>query len=325
MKSRKTSNPEGWIEAVIEIIDAEDEPLTGFIAACVERGAQGSAEQSHGIESDDEPSPGACEACGKSTRLSVYFPDSRDMEEIVNILEEANREAGGIFPGFRTRLLRCHHLGKEDWATNWQHTFPPEKVSEHFWVIPPWENPSLPDDAIPIVLEPGPAFGTGKHVTTQQCLQFLEEITAARRPSIPHSLLDAGCGSGILSIAASKLGIESVFGVDVDQDAIDVALKNLSLNTVPGRVYLANAPLESCRGEFQMIAANLTDEILLEEAERLYRQLAEDGLCLVAGILEPRIPAIAQAFQQLGLVVAAEKIDPEEGWTSLVFSKTGRL
>jgi len=324
-EDRKASDTESWIEAAIEIIDAEEEPLAGFIAACVEQGAQGSAEQGF-LDIPDPEEASSCEECGKPTKLSIYFPGSLGVEEIVNILEEANKQTAVLSPGFRARLLGCRHLHREDWAVNWRHTFPPERVSEHFWVIPPWDDsPSLPENAVPLVLEPGPAFGTGKHATTQHCLQFLEEIVQTRASQSIQSFLDAGCGSGILCIAASRLGVKTVFGVDTDQDAIGAARRNLALNNLSGRVYLANAPVQCCRGRFQIIAANLTDKILLEVTDQICGLLADDGLCLVAGILEPKGKEITRAFQESGMAVLAEKVDPEEGWNSFIFSRTGSL
>jgi ribosomal protein L11 methyltransferase len=263
----------------------------------------------------------ACDSCGKPTTLFVYFPEAQGVDSTLEVLEHEARELRRVFTSAEVRLLRCRVISREDWATDWRGSFPPEKVSARFWVVPTWEQPALPPEALPIIMEPGLAFGTGKHATTRQCLGFLEEIAGAEG-LLPMTFLDAGCGSGILAMAACLLGAGRVFGLDIDPDAIQTARMNLGLNRLPTRVLLVNGPLESChRGRFDLIAANLTARILREHSTLFADILAQGGRCILSGMLANESPEVARAYEDLGFRVVAEKSDPEEGWTALLLNK----
>jgi ribosomal protein L11 methyltransferase len=223
----------------------------------------------------------------------------------------------------RARVLRCRRIEQKEWATRWKAGFPPEKVSGRFWVIPPWQTPSLPEDAIPMILEPGQAFGTGKHQTTRHCLEFLEEI-AQPRGALPGSFLDVGCGSGILSIAARRLGATRVVGLDIDPDALTVARRNLGLNRLSGEVLIVNGSLACCRNGFDLIAANLDAKTLLWHREPLWASLMQGGLTILSGMLAEEAPGVLAAFEGVGFHLVTEKTDNEEGWTSVLIEKPWR-
>ena len=315
-----TVSKEGWIEATLEFINAGEDSLGSFIAECVDQGAVGSMEQS---TSPDETNTGhvECEECGKFSRILVYFPEHAGLENVLNLLEEKTRLARAGSTASSTRLLRVRRIEREDWATNWMHSFPPEKVSDRFWIVPPWNRSTLPSDAVPIVMEPGLAFGTGKHVTTQFCLGFMEELARDRGVLCP-SFLDAGCGSAILSLAARKLGAQRVLGVDDDPDAIRVALRNLELNSLADQIRLVNGPLECCRGPYELIAANLTADILTRYADLLRVLLSAHGHCILSGVLDMEKQELLQRYQGAGFRILAEKNDREEGWTALLITKS---
>lgn len=308
---------DGWIEATLEFINVRDDALAAFIAECVEQGAVGSAEKETFSAVKGDTGSADCEECGTFSRYLVYFPDHMGVENILDLLEEKTRTArpGSHVPS--ARLLRVRRIEKEDWATNWMHSFPAEQVSQRFWVVPPWNHETLPADAVSIVLEPGLAFGTGKHVTTRHCLGFMEEITL-EPGTLPPTFLDAGCGSAILSLAAAKLGAKKILGIDNDPDAIHVAYRNLALNDLQGRIRLVNGPLESCRGPYRLIAANLTGEILNGYAERIRELLERNGRCILSGMLDTETEALLQRYEELGFQVISEKVDREEGWTTLL-------
>jgi ribosomal protein L11 methyltransferase len=172
-----------------------------------------------------------------------------------------------------------------------------------------------------MVLEPGQAFGTGKHATTRHCLEFLEEI-AQEAGGLPPSFLDAGCGSGILSIAAVHLGATRVVGLDIDPEALSVARRNLKLNRLSGRVLLVNGSPACCRARFHLIAANLDATTLQRHRVPLWACLEQGGLAVLSGMLTEEAPGLKAAFKESGCLSVAEKKDPEEGWTSLVLKKT---
>jgi ribosomal protein L11 methyltransferase len=209
---------------------------------------------------------------------------------------------------------------QEDWATQWKGSFPPERVAGRFWVVPPWQAVTLPDSAVPITLEPGLAFGTGKHQTTRHCLEFLEEIAGACK-TFPYSCLDAGCGSGILSIAARRLGATRVVGLDIDPDAVAVAARNLGLNGLSGEILIVNGSLECCRAGFELITANLDATTLQKHEDRLWSLTKKEGFAVLSGILEEQKPGVLGSFQKLGFRALGERRDREEGWVSLLLKK----
>ncbi len=320
---KKSSCQEGWIEATLQFINAEEEARCDFVAECMDQGAVGSAEDPVPLDGIAATSQEACQACGTSTRLSLFFPDSKGMEEVLGLLERKISNFFNRVPNFSARVLQCRRVSREDWATDWRHTFPPEQVGKRLWTVPPWEeSPTLPPEAIPIILEPGLAFGTGKHATTRHCLQFLEEI-AADRNGLPASFLDVGCGSAILSLAAAFLGAEKILALEIDPDALPVARKNMERNRPSAQIRLVNGPPECCRGAFDLIAANLTAPVLSRYGVILPSLMPEDGLCILSGILLSEKPEILELFRKSGLHPLQEKTDTEEGWSTLLFRKTG--
>jgi len=318
---RTPDEPSGWIEATIQFMNADDEDIGSFVADCIELGAVGSRETTPvtGVEIEEDE---ACEACGTPLHIQVYFPDSFGIQEIVDCLETRTRtpQRTSRSPDARARILRCRRIERKDWAERWKDGFPPEKVSARFWVIPPWQTPSLPDDAVPMILEPGQAFGTGKHQTTRHCLEFLEKI-ARPQGGLPGAFLDVGCGSGILSIAARRLGATRVVGLDIDPDALTVARRNLGLNQLSAEILLVNGSMACCRAGFDLIAANLDATTLLRHREPLWKSLTQGGFAILSGMLAEEAPCVLAAFKEAGFHLMAEKEDHEEGWASVLLKK----
>ena len=318
---RAPDEPSGWIEATLQFVNADDEDVGSFVADCIELGAVGSRETTLATEGEIEEN-GACESCGIPLHIQAYFPGSAGIQEIVDLLERRTRALQGTSrsPDARARVLRCRRIEQKEWATRWKGGFPPEKVSGRFWVIPPWETPSLPGDAVPMILEPGQAFGTGKHRTTRHCLEFLEEI-AQPRGGLPRSFLDVGCGSGILSIAARRLGATRVVGLDIDRDALTVARRNLGLNRLSREILIVNGSMACCRAGFDLIAANLDAKTLLRHRDPLWASLTRGGLAILSGMLDEEAPGLLAGFKEAGFHLVAEKTDQEEGWASVLLKR----
>lgn len=310
----------GWIEATVQFMNLDEESRYSFASECMDHGAVGSSEPATFLN-EKEKKTVVCEACGESSRLNVFFPNSMGMEEVLLLLDGIISSFLKRIPDFSARVLQCRAIRKEDWATDWRNTFPPEKIGKRIWTVPPWESPTLPPDTIPIILEPGLAFGTGKHATTRQCIQFLEEI-ASDRTSLPDVFLDVGCGSGILSIAAASLGVKKVLALEIDPEALPVVRKNVRRNGLCARIQFVNGTPECCRGPFEWIAANLTATILLQYSRLLPLLLAEGGFCILSGILRSEKQEILKTYYRSGLHPIKEKVDGVDDWNTILFQKS---
>jgi len=213
------------------------------------------------------------------------------------------RESGlDIGPG-RCRVRR---IKREDWAESWKRHFRALEIGPRLLIKPSWiTRKPQPGQAV-VVLDPGLSFGTGNHPTTSFCL---ERIAALRRDDESQSLLDAGCGSGILAISAVKLGYRPVEAFDFDPEAVRVARENAAANNVAPRISrrdLTRMPLRSSK-KFDVVCANLVYDLLVAEREKLVNRLAPRGTLILAGILKEQFAAVERAFAGLGLDPAAER------------------
>ena len=211
-------------------------------------------------------------------------------------------------------------LPREDWAESWKKFFHVLHVSPRVTVRPPWEpyEPARPDEVV-VVVEPGMSFGTGLHGTTQACLRFLEEV--AGEGGAPRSLSDLGCGSGILSIAARRLGFAPVRGVDYDAAAVRVSAENAALNGVPDIAFSScDVTCDPIPGA-DVVVANILAPILLAAAPRIARAVSHaPGAALVlSGILAAQYPAVRDAYAALGFREVRSLALGE--WTSGLFRR----
>jgi ribosomal protein L11 methyltransferase len=180
-------------------------------------------------------------------------------------------------------------------------------------IRPPWETAAVDPDIACLTLEPGLAFGTGTHPTTSVCLKLLTEHLQAVQGT---RVLDVGCGSGILSLAALKLGARAAVGVDIDNQAVMVAQHNAALNDLQHCVRFAHGSWEITEGVFDIIVANIYLGPLLQMIPPLARRLAPHGFLLVSGILETQEEAVVQALGTAALRLRQRAA--EEGWVTLM-------
>lgn len=199
-------------------------------------------------------------------------------------------------------------IAEEDWASSWKEHFKPLAIGKRLIIIPSWETPAPTETRQIITLDPGMAFGTGGHETTRLCLECLEQIlTDGPAPASP--VLDLGTGSGILAIAAAKLGCTQIDAVDIDPQAILVAEENCCLNRVADAVTCSTTPLEQLPGGYHLILANILAEALVQMAPELTRRLAPNGILVLSGILTEREAFVIEGF-------ATEPLNLEASLTS---------
>jgi len=256
------------------------------------------------VDADGPPDGGAS---GRSDHLvKAYLPYDRTSRGKVRGVRDAlgHLQAFGLGPigGMRLRRLR-----EEDWLESWKASFTPIRIGR-FLIRPTWAEPADPGDAIVIELDPGMAFGTGLHPTTQQCLEALSDVELAGR-----SLLDVGTGSGILAIAAGKRGAGPIYAMDIDEFAVRAAGENCERNGVQATVVLGSAA--DVEGRFDVVVANIVAATLQWIAPDLLARLAPGGVLVLAGIIAEKADDTAAAFA-LTQVSRAQRDD----WVSLVLT-----
>ena len=217
-------------------------------------------------------------------------------------------------------------LAEEDWATGWQKYYRPLAIGRRLYVVPQWmRDEPVPDGRVPLYLNPGLTFGTGSHASTQLCMEGLEQ---AVRPG--DKVLDLGCGSGILAIAALRLGASAALGVDIDPKAVDVAYENASMNgigrdrlTVAAGDVLTDAAFAASleQGSYRVVLANIVADVIIPLSARVGRWLTPDGWFLCSGVIDTRAGEVQAALEQNGLAVTARR--ERSGWVSFTARPRG--
>jgi len=213
--------------------------------------------------------------------------------------------------------LYCRPLPDVDYLTHWQQFFQPLYIEERLMIRPPWDTSPIPSHMACLTLNPGPAFGTGTHPSTHLCLTMLVQFAARYQGS---TLLDIGCGSGILSLAALQLGWQRAVGVDLDAQAIAVAMHNTALNALEERVQFLHGSWQVVTGQFPCITANIYLGPLVEMLQPLTRYLAPGGTIILSGLLASQETTMRIAVESAGLTVQVRLL--EEGWVTLAIRRT---
>lgn len=196
--------------------------------------------------------------------------------------------------------VQVKEVGEEDWANAWKQYYFPVRVTRFLTVVPSWVNyEKEQDDELLIELDPGLAFGTGTHPTTQLSLTALEQTIRGN-----ESVLDVGTGSGVLSIASKLLGASKVTAFDIDEMATRVAKENIALNPTIGEIEVfENNLLVGVDQKSDLIVANILAEILLQMPQDAYRNLNDDGSLILSGIIESKADEVKEAYEKAGFTL----------------------
>ncbi|MGD1083204.1 MAG: 50S ribosomal protein L11 methyltransferase [Verrucomicrobiota bacterium] len=266
-------------------------------------------------------------SCGAPT--AVYC-DAHTVKRVVSAYPSSLRATRAMVLAdlnSATRLLQCENPGaarpmvvvkklpRENWAESWKRHFKPVEIGDRLLIKPGWSRRRPRRGQRVVVLDPGLSFGTGHHATTEFCL---EELAACRRAGTRQSFLDIGAGSGILAIAAAKLGYSPVEAFDCDPVAVRVSVENAKRNHVENRVRprredLTRLPVRG-RRKWDVICANLTAELLRSEARKIRARLHPGGRLIVAGVMESEFQKICKDFAICHLTLAKSEV--KERWQS---------
>ena len=210
-------------------------------------------------------------------------------------------------------------LAETNWEESWKDNYPPQEVGKNLVVLPYWLAEDYHGERLPVILDPGLTFGTGAHPSTQMVMEFMEELT---KPGF--ACLDLGSGSGILSLAALRLGAESAIGVDIDPKAEDIARENAAYNGFAAPEFTAltgnvteDAALmaQLANREYDLVLVNIVADVIIGLAPVLPQFLTEKSNLICSGILDVRLPDVLEALEAAGLTVTA--IREKEDWRSV--------
>ncbi|MDI6617412.1 MAG: 50S ribosomal protein L11 methyltransferase [Clostridiales bacterium] len=220
----------------------------------------------------------------EDVKIKGYLPDDKSVhQKIENIKNAVERlEDYGIKKG--KGEISIKKVDETDWANSWKKYYKPLKIGDHIVIKPSWEKYTAKKDDIIIDLDPGMAFGTGTHETTRMCIGLLEKYIKNN-----STVFDVGCGSGILSIASSKLGAVNVTGIDIDGVAVRVARENIRLNGAENIRILHGNLLDAVHGKADIIVANIIADAIIKISEIVPKFLKEGGVFISSGIISDRL------------------------------------
>ncbi len=259
-----------------------------------------------------------CETC-----ITVYLPENNQgadmLTSIKNMLADVKKsDSDGVYGRLEAELAS---IREEDWANNWKQYFKPFTIGEKLAVKPSWEDYSGDDGRKILEIDPASSFGTGQHHTTRLCLELLEKSVKEG-----DKILDMGCGSGILSIAAMLLGAESAAAVDIEENAAATAQENARKNNIADEVYttyfgniLADEALaDKIDDKYDIITANIVADVLIAMKDYFVRYLKKGGTLIISGIIEERMDEVLSAVEGVGFIRQAVSV--KEGWAAAQYT-----
>ncbi len=214
--------------------------------------------------------------------------------------------------------IRWETFKDQDWGKVWKTHFTPFHITPDCVIVPTWEKYVPEDNERVIVMDPGMAFGTGHHATTSLAMKLLEK--EVQRQGKRCSVLDVGCGTGVLGIAACLIGAGSVTAIDNDPVAVTVARENGHINKVAAGMQISDTPVSRLQGRFSLVVANIVHDVLAEIADDLKRLTAVDGRLILSGVLcGDQVKTITGRYEKLGFTVT--EMRTRDGWAALLLTR----
>ena len=253
-----------------------------------------------------------------NSRITFYLtPDEAGINTVAQI-RIAMAELKQAHPEYAPLLLTMDNVSDSDWENNWQQFYKPMEIGERLLVIPEWETCD-PKGRITVTLNPGLTFGTGSHATTRLCLRTLDKLVRGG-----ETVLDLGCGSGILSIAALRLGASHAFACDIDDKCVDVAYENAALNGIGKEAYTVrwgdvtkDSQLQKeMGGGYDIVVANIVADVIIALSTEVRPYLKDNGYFLTSGIIDDRADEVESALRSAGWEIIERNCD--EGWYSFL-------
>lgn len=248
---------------------------------------------------------------GEAAVVKGYFSEEDNVEEIVTYIEEKVNEIKELGINVGEGKVESEVKYEKDWAYTWKQYYKPVLVGERIVVKPIWEEYEPKGNELVVELDPGMAFGTGTHETTRMCIQALE-----RYVNEDATVFDVGCGSGILTIAAAKLGAKLSVGVDLDPVAVESSKENVTYNKLNNIEILEGNLVEVIDGKADVVVANILAEIICILTDDVKRVLKDNGIFITSGIIHDRVEMVCEKLEATGFEVIEKNRDGE--WNCIV-------
>jgi ribosomal protein L11 methyltransferase len=292
-----------WLEIRITLPESLQEEAGIFLTAWSGRGV---------VLEDGEKRAGSTRFAG----IRTYFPaadfTTDNRRDLLQYLDKL------VSLGYRIGELEQRIIEEEDWERAWQVHFKTRRLTSRIVVRPPWEEYTPLAGDVVLTIYPGMAFGTGRHPSTWLCLWALEELAQDWTSDSTPQVLDVGTGTGILGLAAARLG-GKVLAIDLDPEALAAVRDNIRLNDLQDRVRADDIPLIAIRQQFDLILGNLTAPDLYSLAESLAGRLRPAGQLIISGFLSSDLPKLQQRFLSQGLTFL--KTHQKDDWMALVLKR----
>ena len=248
---------------------------------------------------------------GKFAVVKAYFAEEDNIEEILGYVNEKLVELKEMGIDLGEAKVEHEKMYEEDWANTWKQYYKPSKVGEKIFVKPIWEEYEEKEGELVVNLDPGMAFGTGTHETTRMCIQALEKYVKEE-----STVFDVGCGSGILAIAAAKLGAKLAVGVDLDPVAVESSIENVGYNNLNNIEILHGNLVEVIDGKADIVVANILAEIICILTDDVKRVMKDGGVFITSGIIHDRVDMVCEKLEATGFEVIEKNRDGE--WNCIV-------
>ena len=294
-----------WVELSIDTPAEFVEPLTQVFT---EHGEGGVAIE---LPAGHNPDEGERAPVPERVTVTTYIPHDNRLEGRYARIDMAVRLVAHVGD---VSELRVRVVEEEEWQESWKEHFHVLRIGTRTVIVPTWRTYEPRENDVVITLDPGMAFGTGHHPTTRMCMELLETHV---QPG--DRVLDLGCGSGILSIAAAKLGASKVFGLEIDPIAASVAVRNVRENGVQDIVLTDEATLphpQAATEEYDLLVANVSAKVITELAEHIVRVVTSGGTLIFSGILDKQQTEVIERMASLGVQFDDGLTDAD--WVALV-------
>ncbi len=237
-----------------------------------------------------------------NVKMHIYFAKEENAFEAITFLKERLCAEGISFE------IESYGVNDSEWAENWKKYFKPTEIGRRLAICPSWEKYDNKENRKILKIDPGAAFGTGTHATTSLCLSALDEYVNSGM-----TILDVGCGSGILGIAGVLLGAENAVGVDIDEQSVKVSRENAAINSISDRTqFICGNLTDEIDGKFDIVCANIVADVIINLCESIDKYMNDSALFICSGIIDLRADEVRTSLINNGFVI--EKESTKDNW-----------